>query len=63
MAKKMKSCRKCRFLHEEEKCPKCGSTSSTEGWKGKIDVLNPEQSEIAKNLRLAEKGIYAIKSD
>lgn len=63
MAKKPKACRKCRFIHEEEKCPKCGSTSNTEGWKGKIEIIDPEKSEIAKNLRLTEKGTYAVKSE
>jgi RNA polymerase subunit RPABC4/transcription elongation factor Spt4 len=64
MAKKAKACRKCRTIYEEgERCPKCGSNSFTEGWKGKIEILNPENSVIAKELKVAEKGIYAIKSD
>ena len=64
MAKKAKACKKCRFIYEDgEKCPKCGSSSSTENWKGKIEIVNPEQSEIAKQLKLSEKGVYTIKSD
>lgn len=63
MAKKMKACRKCRFLHEEEKCPKCGSTSYTESWKGRIEILDSENSEIARQLKLPDKGTYTIKSD
>ena len=64
MAKKLKACKKCRFIFEEgEKCPKCGSSSYTENWKGKIEIINPDQSEIAKQLKLAEKGVYTIKSD
>jgi len=64
MAKKLKACKKCRFIFEDgEKCPKCGSTSLTESWKGKIEVINPEKSEIAKQLKLTEKGVYAIKSE
>lgn len=34
----------------------------TDSWKGKIIVLNPEESEIAKNLKLDKKGDYAIKT-
>ncbi len=60
---KQKACKKCRFLHNEEKCPKCGSTANTESWKGRIEVVNVEKSEIAKNLKLAEKGVYAVKSE
>ncbi len=64
MVKKAKACKKCRFIFEEgERCPKCGSNAFTENWKGKVEIINPEQSEIAKQLKLAEKGIYTIKSD
>jgi len=64
MAKKAKACKKCRFIFEDgEKCPKCGSSSVTESWKGKIEIVDPENSEIAKQLKLADKGIYTIKSD
>lgn len=64
MAKKIKACKKCRFLFEDgEKCPRCGSTSYTENWKGRVEIINPEKSEIAKELKLADKGVYAIKSD
>jgi RNA polymerase subunit RPABC4/transcription elongation factor Spt4 len=60
---KMKACKRCRFIHNEEKCPKCGSTSNTESWKGKIEIIDPNSSEIAQQLKLAEKGVYTIKSD
>jgi len=64
MAKKAKACKKCRFIFEEgDKCPKCASNNVTENWKGKIEIVNPEQSEIAKELKLSEKGVYTIKSD
>jgi len=64
MVKKAKACKKCRFIYEDgEKCPKCGSPSSTENWKGKIEIVHPDKSEISKQLRLVEKGVYTIKSD
>ena len=64
MAKKIKACKKCRTIFEDgEKCPKCGSSSSTENWKGRIEIVDPEQSEIAKKLKFAEKGVYAVKTD
>lgn len=64
MAKKAKACKKCRFIYEEgDKCPKCGSNVSTENWKGRIEIVHPDKSEIAKELKLAEKGVYTIKSD
>jgi DNA-directed RNA polymerase subunit E" len=60
---KEKACRKCRFIHGKDKCPKCGSNIISESWKGRIEVVNPEKSEIAKDLKLIEKGSYSIKSD
>jgi DNA-directed RNA polymerase subunit E" len=63
MAVKIKACKNCRFLHEEDKCPRCGSTSNTDNWKGRIEIISPENSEIAKELKLKEKGLYTIKSD
>jgi RNA polymerase subunit RPABC4/transcription elongation factor Spt4 len=62
MVKKLKACKRCRFINDGEKCPKCGS-ASTDSWKGKIEVFSPEKSEIAKNLKLMEKGTYAVKSE
>jgi len=59
---KQKACKICNTIYEGEKCPKCGSKESTEGFKGRIVVLNPEQSEIAQKLELKNKGNFAIKT-
>ena len=56
-----RACKSCKFVFEGSKCPKCGSEDVTEGFKGKIIVLKPEESEIAKNIKIKEKGTYAIK--
>lgn len=58
---KEKACRQCRTVYSGTKCPKCGSEEGREGFKGKIRIFNPEQSEIAQNLKIKEKGEYAIK--
>jgi DNA-directed RNA polymerase subunit E" len=60
MAKK--ACKNCRMIYQGDKCPKCGSDNSTEAWKGRVAVLDPEKSEIAKKIKLDKKGIYAIKA-
>jgi len=60
---KTRACKICNTIFESgEKCPKCGSKEYTEGFKGRIVVLNPEKSEIAKKLNLKEKGNFAIKT-
>jgi len=59
---KAKACKICNTIYEGEKCPKCGSKESTETFKGRITVLDPEKSEIAKKLNLKDKGNFAIKT-
>jgi len=64
MAKtKEKACKICKKIYEDgDKCPDCGSRDSTESFKGRIYVLNPEKSEIAKKLNIKSKGNFAIKT-
>lgn len=59
---KQKACKKCKTIFTGAKCPRCGSEEASDNFKGKVTVLNPEQSEIAQNLKLKEKGEYAIKT-
>ena len=59
---KQKACKLCNKIHEEEKCPRCESKESTESFKGRIVVLNPEKSEIAQKLKIKDKGNFAIKT-
>jgi DNA-directed RNA polymerase subunit E" len=56
-----KACNKCKILFSEEKCPICNNTDFSEMWKGRIIVLKPAESEIAKKLGIEREGIYAIK--
>ena len=60
---KAKACKICNTIFESgEKCPKCESKESTEGFKGRIVVFNPEKSEIAPKINLKDKGNFAIKT-
>ena len=59
---KQKACRICSRIYEGDKCPQCGSKESTDSFKGRISVLNPEKSEIAQKLRIKEKGSFAVKT-
>ncbi len=57
-----KACKQCKsIVTEGTKCSKCGSEEIAENSKGKIVVLNPDQSEVSKNLKIKDKGAYAIK--
>ena len=60
---KAKACKLCSTIYEDgDKCPNCESKESTEGFKGRVVVLDPEKSEIAQKLNLKEKGNFAIKT-
>ena len=59
---KQKACKICNAIYEGAKCPKCESKESTESFKGRIMVLNPENSEIAQKLNIKSKGNFAIKT-
>lgn len=58
-----KACKLCKKIYDSgEKCPSCGAKESTDSFKGKIIVLDPEKSEIAQKLKIKGKGNYAIKT-
>jgi len=60
---KAKACKICNTIYEEgEKCPNCDSKESTESFKGRVIILNPEKSEIAQKLNIKNKGNFAIKT-
>ncbi|HLC31296.1 MAG TPA: transcription elongation factor subunit Spt4 [Candidatus Nanoarchaeia archaeon] len=57
----VKACKACRRLVEGTSRCTCGSEEFSDSFKGKIAVLRPEESEIAQQLGIKEKGSYAIK--
>jgi len=56
-----KACKNCKRIYEGDVCPVCDRRETTDGFKGKIEIINPEKSEIGKQLNVNKKGIYAIK--
>ncbi len=59
---KPRACKICNRIHEDDKCPGCGSGDFIESFKGRTVILDPEKSEIAQKLKLKEKGNFAIKT-
>lgn len=58
-----KACKICNKIYESgEKCPDCGAKESSDSFKGRIVVMDPEKSEIAKKLKIKGKGNFAIKT-
>jgi DNA-directed RNA polymerase subunit E" len=59
--KKEKACKKCRIIYEGSECPNCQSKDFSENFKGKIDIIDPENSELAKKIKINKKGTYAVR--
>jgi DNA-directed RNA polymerase subunit E" len=58
---KEKACKYCKMIYDGDECPSCGRKENSDGFKGKIDILDAENSELAKQLKINKKGLYAIK--
>lgn len=59
---KQKACKICNRIYDGEKCSECDSKEFTDNFKGRIIVLDPEKSEIAKKIKIKSKGNFAIKT-
>jgi len=57
-----KVCKQCNRIYEGNKCLSCGSQEYSEEIKGRVIVLDAENSEIAKKANITKNGEYAIKS-
>ena len=58
---KEKACKNCKLIYEGDKCPSCDKRDTSDHFKGKVEIVNTEKSELAKNLKVTKKGLYAIK--
>ena len=58
---KEKACKNCKTIYEGDKCPNCDKKEFSDTFKGKIEILTPEKSELAQKLKITKKGLYAIK--
>lgn len=55
-----KACTKCHRLMEEDMCAICNVPSS-KNWSGFLIIVDPENSEIAKELNISLPGEYALR--
>ena len=56
-----KACKKCKIIVEGSVCPICKGNQFADSWKGRIFIMDPDKSEVAKRVGLTVKGEYAIK--
>lgn len=58
---KKKACKKCKMLYTAEECPACKSAQFVLNWKGRIAVIDPKVSDVAKKIGANDSAEYAIK--
>ena len=58
---KKKACKKCKIFVDGSECPICKGSNLSTNWQGRISILDPDKSDIAKKIGIAVKGEYAIK--
>ncbi|HLC58357.1 MAG TPA: transcription elongation factor subunit Spt4 [Candidatus Nanoarchaeia archaeon] len=59
---KKKACKNCKIFVKGADCPLCKSKDLTSSWKGRVIIMDPIKSEIAKKMGIKTKGEYAIKT-
>ena len=55
-----KACTRCHRIMEDERCAICNLVTS-KNWSGFLIVVDPENSEIAKELQIQLPGEYALR--
>ncbi|MGC8516635.1 MAG: transcription elongation factor subunit Spt4 [Candidatus Acidifodinimicrobium sp.] len=55
-----RACRVCGHITEGKKCEVCGSEDLSTKWKGMIEVIDPEHSKVAVDLKITKPGKYAL---
>ena len=56
-----KVCKTCKLFVEGKVCPICKGTQFTTTWRGRINILDANKSEIAKKIDVKVKGEYGIR--
>jgi len=55
-----KACKACHMLSDENACPNCGQATS-KNWSGLLQIMDPNQSELAKAMNIQKAGTYTLK--
>lgn len=58
---KEKACKNCKLIYEGSVCPNCDKKEISDNFKGKVEIISFEKSELAKELKINKDGLYAIK--
>ena len=55
-----KSCTSCKMITNKERCDLCGSPTSS-NWSGLLIIIDPDNSDIAKELNIGLPGEYSLR--
>ena len=55
------ACKECHMILEENDCPRCPDAEISREWQGFVEVLDPENSRIAKEMGILTPGKYALR--
>ena len=55
------ACKECHLILEDKSCPRCPDSEVSREWQGFIEVLNPEKSDLAKEMGIRTPGRYALR--
>jgi len=56
-----KACRDCHAITTESICPNCKTPSLSDDFTGLVIIFDPEDSAIAKVMKINKKGRYALR--
>ena len=55
------ACKECHLILEDKSCPRCPDSEVSREWQGFVEVLNPEKSDLAKEMGIRTAGRYALR--
>ena len=55
------ACKECHLILEDKSCPSCPDSEVSREWQGFVEVLNPEKSDLAKEMGIRTPGRYALR--
>lgn len=56
-----KACRDCKLISRESRCPNCNSSDLSDDFSGFVIILDVEESEIARIMKVDKNGKYALR--
>ena len=55
------ACKEWHLILEDKSCPRCPDSEVSREWQGFVEVLNPEKSDLAKEMGIRTPGRYALR--